>query len=145
MAKKYQLNAVLRLANRSMGRMISWGLAPAGYHLLTVTGRKSGNRYSTPVALIEENGNRWLVAPYGEVSWVLNARVAGEVTLTRGRTSQIFRIDEVGAQEAAPVLRTYIQKERVVRPYFTCEPDSPLQDFMAEASRHPVFGLIPVA
>ena len=29
MAKKYQPNAALRLANRSMGRMISLGLAPA--------------------------------------------------------------------------------------------------------------------
>ena len=39
--------------------------------------------YSTPVTLVEERGLRWLVAPYGEVAWVRNARVAREFTLRR--------------------------------------------------------------
>jgi hypothetical protein len=29
--------------------------------------------YSTPITLVEASGQRWLVAPYGEVAWVRNA------------------------------------------------------------------------
>ena len=50
-------------------------------HLLTVRGRKSGLPRTTPVNLIEYQGRRWLVAPYGEVAWVRNVRAAGEVEL----------------------------------------------------------------
>jgi hypothetical protein len=74
-----------------------------------VPGRKSGRTYSTPVILIE-NGQRWLVAPYGEVSWVRNARAAGQVTLSRGRRREEIKISEVG-------------------PPFDASPDSPLEAF----------------
>lgn len=50
--------------------------APTG--ILTVCGRRSGRRYSTPVQLVLGGGERWLVAPYGEREWVKNARAAGE-------------------------------------------------------------------
>ncbi len=52
--------------------------------LLRVRGRKTGLPRTTPVSLIEHEGRRWLVAPYGEVGWVRNARAAGEAELLRG-------------------------------------------------------------
>ena len=106
-------------------------------------GRKSGRIYSTPVRLVE-NGERWLVAPYGEVGWVRNARAAGEVTLRRGRRSETVKIEEISAAGAAPVLRQYVQQVAVTRPFFDAGPDSPLEAFEAfeaEASHHPVFRL----
>lgn len=109
--------------------------------MLTVKGRKSGKLYSTPVSLVEEEDTRWLVAPYGEVSWVLNARAAGEVTVARLGRSETLPITEVGPEEAAPVLRQYLQQEPITQPYFDTQPDSPLEAFEAEASRHPVFVL----
>jgi hypothetical protein len=36
-------------------------------------GRRSGRLNATPVREVEEGDQRWLVAPYGEVSWVRNA------------------------------------------------------------------------
>ena len=39
------------------------------------------------------------------------------------------------------MLRDYLRKVRVVRPYFDVTPESPLEAFAAEASRHPVFRL----
>jgi hypothetical protein len=52
-------------------------------YILTAPGRKSGRRFSTPVQLISDERGRWLVAPYGERSWVKNARAAGEIELAR--------------------------------------------------------------
>jgi hypothetical protein len=59
------------------------GLAPRHPSHVTVTGRRSGRLSSTPVALVEEGDQRWLGAPAAEVSWVRNARAAGQVTLSR--------------------------------------------------------------
>ena len=101
-------------------------------------GRRSGRTYSTPVILVK-NGERWLVAPYGEVSWVRNARAAGQATLSRGRRREEIKLSEVGPQESAPVLREYLRHAKTVRSSFDASPDSALDAFVAEAGRHRVF------
>ncbi len=118
------------------------GVAPSRTYLLTVRGRRTGTLYSTPVTLIREGAQRWLVAPYGAVGWVTNARAAGVVTFSRGRQSETVRILEVGADEAAPILRHYVRQVPITRPFFDVRPDSSLDAFRAEASRHPVFRVI---
>jgi deazaflavin-dependent oxidoreductase (nitroreductase family) len=112
-------------------------------YLLSVSGRRSGRTYTTPVILVE-NGERFLVAPYGEVGWVRNARAAGRVTLSRGRHRETVGLRQVGPEESAPVLRTYLRRVSVVRPFFDVSPDSPHEAFAAEAARHPVFLIEPV-
>jgi hypothetical protein len=82
------------------------------------------------------------VSPYGEREWVKNARAAGEVELTRARTTTRYAIEEVGAEEAAPILREYLQTTSIVKPYFDADSDAPLEAFAAEADRHPVFRLV---
>jgi hypothetical protein len=96
------------------------------------------------VTLVEDGGRRWLVAPYGPVGWVRNARAAGRVNIRRARTSHDYAIREVGPDEAGPVLKRYVAVAGVTRPYFTAQPDSPVDAFVAEASRHPVFELTPL-
>ncbi len=132
---------MVRLVNRLMIRLNHWGIAAPNSYVLTVRGRKTGKAYSAPVLLVEENGQRWLVAPYGEVSWVRNARAAGEVTLSRGSRSETLKIREADPQESAPILKKYITREGIVRPYFDVQPDAPLEAFVAEAPCHPVFQL----
>jgi deazaflavin-dependent oxidoreductase (nitroreductase family) len=122
-----------------IGALLRIGVSPPHTYLLLVRGRKSGRSYSTPVTLVEENGERWLVAPYGEVGWVRNARAARRVTLVRARRSETVGIVELAAEEAAPVLKNYLTRYPVVRPFFDVTPKSSLRDFVAEASRHPVF------
>jgi hypothetical protein len=73
-----------------------------------VQGRRSGTRYSTPVTLVEEGTNRWLVAPSGAASWMRKAQVACQVTLCRGRHADTVAIVELGPEEAAPVLQRYV-------------------------------------
>ena|ERR1700682_4178603 len=107
--------------------------------LLTVRGRKSGQPHTVPVTLVEQDGHRFLVAPYGVVQWVRNIRAAGTATLTRGRRSEVISVTELPAQEAAPVLKQYLLQVRVVRPYFDVAKDASLEAFELEAPRHPVF------
>jgi deazaflavin-dependent oxidoreductase (nitroreductase family) len=126
------------LINVLVKGLLRVGVAGRHTYLLGVPGRRSGRTYSTPITLIE-NGERWLVAPYGEVNWVRNARAAGQVTLSRGRRREEIKIREVGPQESAPVLREYLRRTRAVRSVFDASPESPLDAFVAEAGRHPVF------
>ena len=114
----------------------------AGRHtyILTVRGRTSGRLHATPVTLVE-NGERWLVAPNGEVGWVRNARVAGHVEIRRGRRSEALGVEEVSSETAAPVLREYFRQVPVTRPFFEVQRGAPVEAFVAEAARHPVFWL----
>jgi hypothetical protein len=71
--------------------------------------------------------------------WVRNARTAGRVTLSRGRHTESVAIAERGPDEAAPVLKQDVTEIPITRPFFDAEPDAPLEAFVAEAHRHPVF------
>jgi deazaflavin-dependent oxidoreductase (nitroreductase family) len=139
MARGYRLGFWRRLANRIIAALLRLGVSPPRTYLLTVSGRKSGKPYSTPVTLVEENGRRWLVGPYGDVGWVRNARAAGQVTLSRGRRAETVKLVELAPEEAAPVLKKYVTQVPVVRPFFDVTSQSDLRDFVAEALRHPVF------
>jgi deazaflavin-dependent oxidoreductase (nitroreductase family) len=139
MAKQYQVNRRVRFINRMMTRMIQWNIAPRNTYLMTVVGRKTGKPYTTPVTLVERNGKRWLISPYGEVNWGKNARASGEVSLYRAGKTETLKIREQDSEKSAPILKEYINLEGIVRPYFDVKPDSPIEDFEAEASKHPVF------
>jgi deazaflavin-dependent oxidoreductase (nitroreductase family) len=139
MAARYRLSLWRRLLNRIVRALLRVGVGPRRTYLLTVQGRRTGRPYSTPVTLVEERGQRWLVAPYGEVGWVRNARSAGRVTLSRGHHTETAAIVEVGPEEAAPVLKRYVTEVPITRPYFDVQPASPLDAFRAEALQHPVF------
>jgi deazaflavin-dependent oxidoreductase (nitroreductase family) len=139
MAATYRRSRWRHLLNAVVRGLLRVGLGPRHTYLLTVHGRRSGTRYSTPVTLVEEGRHRWLVAPYGEVSWVRNARAAGQVTLDRGRRTETVAIAECGPEEAAPVLKRYVTEIPITRPFFDAKPDSQLEAFVAEAHRHPVF------
>ena len=139
MAASYRLGLGRRAANRVVRFLLRLGLMPGPTYLLTVRGRRTGQPMSTPVTLVEEGEDRWLVAPYGDVGWVRNARAAGQITLSRGTHSETLPIRELSPAEAAPVLQRYVTRVPVTRPYFDARPDSPLAAFESEAPRHPVF------
>lgn len=128
------LNAVVRPLARA-------GLAGPRTHLLTVPGRRTGRPWSTPVSLVELGGERYLVAPYGERNWVLNARAAAWVELRRGRLWERLAVEEVEPGAAVPVLRRYYELGRLTRRFFAVRPDAPDEAWLPEAPRHPVFRL----
>jgi deazaflavin-dependent oxidoreductase (nitroreductase family) len=104
MPETYRLTPLRRFANVLMRLLLRLDLAPRATVLLTGPGRRSGRPRSTPVTLVEEDGQRWLIAPYGPVGWVRNARAAGQVALNRGRHSETVRVRELGTEAAAPIL-----------------------------------------
>jgi len=138
MARTYRFTPLRRLVNLLVFPLIRLGISDRRLHLLTVRGR-DGRPYTVPVTLIEHEGRRWLVAPYGEVLWVRRARAAGEVTLSRARRSRTVPLEQASPEEAARVLREYLRQVPVVRPYFDVTSASSLEEIAAEAPRHPVF------
>jgi deazaflavin-dependent oxidoreductase (nitroreductase family) len=142
MARTYRPTPFGRLRDRVMAFMLRKGVGPPGLYLLTVPGRKTGIPRTTPVAPLEDREGRWLVAPFGPGGWVPNARAAGRVTLSRGRIAETFGATELMPMEAAPILRRYLAEHpRTVSAYFDVAKDDALEDFAAEAPRHPVFRL----
>lgn len=141
--KQYQPGRWRRLENVVMSILVRSGVVPSSY-LLTTKGRKTGRLRSNPVTIVEHAGRRWLVAPYGPVSWVRNARAAGHVSLTRRLTTDYYVIREASATEAGLVLRRYLAVATATRDYFDADKDDPVERFVAEADRHPVFELIPL-
>ena len=139
--RPYKQTALVRFANQLAIFTMKIGLAPKFQYILSVRGRKSGRTYSTPVYVIEENAKRWLVSPYGEVAWAVNARAAGKVTLTQGAHSEVFSLVELGATDSAPILKKYLALAPITQGYFKARPDSPVEVFSAEAAAHPVFEL----
>jgi hypothetical protein len=73
-AKTFRVTFITRLSNTMVTALLHAGIKMGNMTLLTVRGRKSGQSRTTPVALIERDGQRWLVAPYGAVNWVRNLR-----------------------------------------------------------------------
>jgi deazaflavin-dependent oxidoreductase (nitroreductase family) len=144
MAKTLRLTFVDRLGDALFMALLRAGMKIGTMSLLTVRGRKSGQPHTVPVLLVEQDGKRWLVAPYGVVQWVRNIRAAGTATLRRGRRSETIAVRELSAQEAAPILKQYLVKATATRAYFDATKDSPLQDFEREAARHPVFEITTV-
>jgi deazaflavin-dependent oxidoreductase (nitroreductase family) len=75
--------------------------------VLTVPGRKSTTPRSTLVTPMMLDGKKYVVGGFPGADWVENVRTAGEVTLTRGRMFERFRMIEVSPDESRPVLRAF--------------------------------------
>ena len=141
--REYRKSRGDRVGNAIFSVLARAGIGPG--HLLTTRGRKTGRLRTTPVILVVQGQQRWLVAPYGAVPWVLNARAAGQVRLRRGRDRHDYTLRQLPAAQAGPILQRYLRLAPATRPYFQASKDSPVGDFIAEADRHPVFELAPVS
>lgn len=114
--------------------------------LITVRGRKTGELRTTPVAVADIGGRKWVIGTFGETNWVRNLRAAGEATLTVGRTRQ-----HVTAIELDPRARAAFFQDQL-RPYALHLPGGRLllsllgageivDDPVAAAATRPVFEL----
>lgn len=121
---------------------------PLGFNgLITIRGRKSGLPRTTPLAIIDVAGRRWVWSPWGEVHWVRNLRAAGRATITvRGRE------DEVSATELSPderiaffrdVMRPLAHSIPFGVPFIRVVDGVDLNDPIGAAQGRPVFELLP--
>jgi deazaflavin-dependent oxidoreductase (nitroreductase family) len=142
-ARTYRLGPGRKAVNVVVGALL-WLGVPAPQktsHLLTTHGRKSGRARTVPVNLVEADGERWLVSPYGEVGWVHNLRADPALQLRRGRSRESLVAAEVGAETAGPILQQYVRQVPITAPFFDADRDDPVESFVVEAGRHPVFRL----
>jgi deazaflavin-dependent oxidoreductase (nitroreductase family) len=144
MANKSNIPWFLPMANKMVSTLLRIGVKLNGpgkspMYLFTVRGRKSGQLRTTPVAILEQNGNRYLMSPYGVVDWVRNVRAAGEATFTRGRHAEQIRPVELSTSEATPILRNFIESGNPIAKFFGINAGASLEDFEQLASTHPVF------
>ena len=143
MASGYRLTPLQRGFNAWVKLWVRLGLPPKKYHLMSVTGRRTGRTHTIPVSVVIQNGERWLVCPYGEREWVKNVRVAGRVRMSRGTTTlHLTTTEESNPGISGIVLRAYYRGEPITRKFFQAGANSSLEDFAAEADLHPVFRLL---
>jgi deazaflavin-dependent oxidoreductase (nitroreductase family) len=136
-------NWIARLLNRAWAAVVSSGVASNLYVTLEVTGRKSGRTVSLPVVVAVVDGQRYLVSMLGEnVQWVHNVRAAGgRAVLRRGGREEVH-LEEVPAQQRAPILRAYLQRAPGARPHIPVNKDAPLAEFEKVAAAFPVFRVV---
>jgi len=132
-----------QLLNRTMGWLASLGMTPSDTVTLEVKGRRSGAVRSTVVTCVEHEGTRYLVSPRGESEWVRNVRAAGGEAAIRRRGRRRVRLEELPAEQRAPVIKTYLGKTATAtRQHFGVDPKAEMPEFEAIAGRHPVFRVI---
>ena len=134
-------NWIARALNRLGAVVASTGLT-AGFGMVTleVVGRTSGRTISLPVAVVVVGGRRYLVSMLGEdVQWVKNVRAAGgRAALRSGRLEQV-KLEEVPAEQRAPILRLYLRRAPGARPHVPVDKDASLLDFERVATNYPIF------
>jgi deazaflavin-dependent oxidoreductase (nitroreductase family) len=73
--------------------------------LVTIRGRKSGEPRTTPLAIIDTGGRRFIWSPWGDVHWVRNLRAAGRATITVRKRSEEVRATELDRDERVRFFR----------------------------------------
>jgi deazaflavin-dependent oxidoreductase (nitroreductase family) len=86
-------------------RLLGAGVPLGPNALITIRGRKSGIERTTPVALVEIGGKRWVIGTFGETNWVRNLRTSGEAVVTVGRRREELRALELSQGEATEFFR----------------------------------------
>ncbi len=137
-------NRVASLLNRCSAAVHALGIAPNYLVTLEVRGRRSGRRISVPLVMAVVEGERYLVSMLGtDVDWVRNVKAeGGNVRLRHGRRETV-RLEEVPADQRAPVLKAYLKRAPGARPHLSVPKDAPLAAFEQVAAQFPVFRVIP--
>ena len=138
-------NWLAQILNSFWAAVHSSGIAPNYLATLEVTGRKSGRIISLPVAITPYDGQRYLVSMLGDdVQWVQNVRAAqGKASIRSGRRTRV-QLEEVPADQRAPILKAYLKRAPGARPHIPVDKDAPLAEFEAVAASFPVFRIVPV-
>src|SRR3990172_584540 len=132
-----------QVMNGALGWLASLGLTPPHMITLEVKGRRSGETRSTVVNEVEYEGDRYLVSPRGEAEWVRNVRAAAGDAVIRHRGRRSVRLEEVAAEQRAPILKKYLGENAMsTRQHFGIDPKAEIAEFAEVAGRHAVFRII---
>ena len=133
-------NWIARILNRACAAVASSGVASNYLVTLEVTGRKSGRTLSQPMVIAIVDGQRHLVSMLGDnVQWVHNVRAAGGRAVIRSGGRAEIQLEEVPADQRAPILKAYLQRAPGARPHVPVNKDAALAEFQKVAAAFPVF------
>jgi len=95
---------------RHVGNRLSVLFRPSMIAKLSVRGRRSGQWHTTPVAMLDHDGQRYLVSYRGASDWARNLEASHAARLTqRGRVEDIEVVD-VPVGERRPLLAAYADR-----------------------------------
>jgi deazaflavin-dependent oxidoreductase (nitroreductase family) len=125
-------------------RVISWlmakaaGLGLGNFVVLIITGRKSGRPRNVTMSPISDDEGRYLVSPYGDSGWVLNARADPSAIMKRGGSETPVRLVEVTGQKPE-LVKAYYEREAFARQFMDVPGEATVDDFASVPDRFPVF------
>jgi deazaflavin-dependent oxidoreductase (nitroreductase family) len=92
---------------RHVGNRLSVLFQPSLLSKLSVRGRRSGLWRTTPVAVLDHNGRRYLVSYRGASDWARNLQAAHSGRLIQRRRTEEITVVEVPIAERADLLKVY--------------------------------------
>jgi deazaflavin-dependent oxidoreductase (nitroreductase family) len=95
---------------RIIGNRLAPRFNPKLVATLSVPGRTSGQWRTTPIVVLEHDGGRYLVAPFGDTEWARNLRAAHTGRLHRGSGVEEFVAVEVSPSGRPPLIEAYLRR-----------------------------------
>ena len=95
---------------RHVGNRMSVLFRPSMISKLSVRGRRTGTWHTTPVAVLEHDGDRYLISYRGASDWARNLAASHTARLTRrGNTEEVHVVD-VPVADRQPLLDAYRER-----------------------------------
>jgi len=134
---------IAKILNRMWANAASKKVMDNGLVALEVIGRKSGRVVSFPLVMITVDEQRYLASMLGEDSqWVRNVRAANGKAVLRSGGYENVQLEEIPADQRAPLLKTYLHAAPGARPHLPIDMDAPLAEFEKIAAEFPVFRVV---
>jgi deazaflavin-dependent oxidoreductase (nitroreductase family) len=95
---------------RYIGNRMSPLFRPSLISRLSVQGRRSGTWHTTPVAVLEEDGERYLISYRGASDWARNLEASPHARLTQHGHIEEIDVVDVPIADRAPLLATYRER-----------------------------------
>ncbi len=135
---------IAKSLNRVLAIVASRNATSNGLVVLDVIGRKSGRIVSFPLVMVTVDGRRYLASMLGDnAQWVRNIRASGGKAVLRSSGREDVHLEEIPANQRAPILKAYLQIASGARPHVPVDKDAPLAEFEKIAAAFPVFRLAP--
>ena len=137
----------VNIVNFFVKNLLRIGVPVGTTTLLTVTGRKTGIRRTTPVEFLEYGGRYYVLGWFGDSNWCRNLRAVPEALTGRGRKRRQVIAEEVrDKEEWARILKEILAPflisrtgSSILKMGFELTKDSTIDDYAREAMRHPGF------
>jgi deazaflavin-dependent oxidoreductase (nitroreductase family) len=118
---------------RHVGNRMSVLFRPSLLSKLSVRGRRSGRWHTTPVAVLDHDGERYLVSYRGASDWARNLEASHTGRLARRGNVEEIEVADVPVSERGEVLDVYRDR------YGTMPTVGSVLDALPEPADHPTF------